>query len=279
MIKFFRKIRQNLLSEGKTGKYLKYAIGEIVLVVIGILIALSINNWNSNRIQKNKEALHLNNIERDLKDQLTIIESQVAYESQVNQIATPIIAYYKTNQTFKIDSLFTKNIGNLTGRKTFTKNAPTYTELISSGNIDIISNNALKDQIIKYYEELERIQVIINNNNNLFTDAVFIPEVLNLSEVQMGEGLYLAMNADYMTNMNLNFIDLNEPRLQAITKEQLEKPENELKMINLINFRNFLTLNHLNTLSELQKKTHILLKEISNIKDDKLFKNNPAKND
>ena len=52
MIKFFRKIRQNLLSEGKTGKYFKYAIGEIVLVVIGILIALQINNWNEGRKQE-----------------------------------------------------------------------------------------------------------------------------------------------------------------------------------------------------------------------------------
>ena len=49
MIKFFRKIRQDLLSRGKTGKYFKYAIGEIILVVIGILIALQINNWNENR--------------------------------------------------------------------------------------------------------------------------------------------------------------------------------------------------------------------------------------
>lgn len=48
MIKFFRTIRQNLIMENKTGKYLKYAIGEIVLVVIGILIALSINTWNEN---------------------------------------------------------------------------------------------------------------------------------------------------------------------------------------------------------------------------------------
>jgi hypothetical protein len=46
MIKFFRHIRRSLLEQNKMGKYFKYAIGEILLVVIGILIALSINNWN-----------------------------------------------------------------------------------------------------------------------------------------------------------------------------------------------------------------------------------------
>ena len=55
MIKFFRKIRQNLLSKGKTGKYFKYAIGEIILVVIGILIALQINNWNDENNLLRKE--------------------------------------------------------------------------------------------------------------------------------------------------------------------------------------------------------------------------------
>jgi len=61
MIKFFQKIRQNLLSEGKTGKYLKYALGEIILVVIGILIALQINNWNENRKNRNLERVVLTN--------------------------------------------------------------------------------------------------------------------------------------------------------------------------------------------------------------------------
>ena len=64
MIKFFRKIRQNLLLENKTAKYFKYAIGEIVLVVIGILIALQINNWNewdkeSKKEQKNSFKLKI----------------------------------------------------------------------------------------------------------------------------------------------------------------------------------------------------------------------------
>ena len=56
MIKFFRQIRQSLIMENKTGKYLKYAIGEIVLVVIGILIALQINNWNEQRKEDRLEA-------------------------------------------------------------------------------------------------------------------------------------------------------------------------------------------------------------------------------
>ena len=67
MIKFFRKIRQNLLAEGKTGKYLKYAVGEIVLVVIGILIALQINNWNGNRKQQIKLQQIYHEILADLK--------------------------------------------------------------------------------------------------------------------------------------------------------------------------------------------------------------------
>ena len=73
MIRFFRKFRQNLLSEGKTGKYLKYAIGEIVLVVIGILIALQINNWNEHKKLKKEYISDLKAIKENLeKDDLTI---------------------------------------------------------------------------------------------------------------------------------------------------------------------------------------------------------------
>ena len=67
MIKFFRKIRYDLIENNKTGKYLKYAIGEIVLVVIGILIALSINNWNQNRINSRSESLLLKEINNEFE--------------------------------------------------------------------------------------------------------------------------------------------------------------------------------------------------------------------
>jgi len=79
MIKFFRKIRQRLLSENKFSKYLIYAIGEIILVVIGILIALGINNWNENSKNNDEEKIILINLNKDLKTdsiQFTYYEEQ-----------------------------------------------------------------------------------------------------------------------------------------------------------------------------------------------------------
>jgi len=73
MIKFFRKIRQKFISENKFSKYLLYAIGEIVLVVIGILIALSINNWNENNKNAHWEQRFLNDLKNELdSDQIQL---------------------------------------------------------------------------------------------------------------------------------------------------------------------------------------------------------------
>jgi hypothetical protein len=97
MIKFFRKIRQNLLMENKTGKYLKYAIGEIVLVVIGILIALQINNWNEERKDRLKllsiYSLIYNDIEDDIKELQGNLEfynkKKSVFEKVVHDSITP----------------------------------------------------------------------------------------------------------------------------------------------------------------------------------------------
>ncbi|MFC3881869.1 DUF6090 family protein [Algoriphagus namhaensis] len=96
MLKFFRNIRLNLLSEGKTGKpahrtvkYLKYALGEIILVVIGILIALSINNWNENRKLVNQSNQALQNLEDEIVEGKTELEDVISYlEQKVEQRIT-----------------------------------------------------------------------------------------------------------------------------------------------------------------------------------------------
>ena len=75
MIKFFRKIRQKLLSENKFSKYLVYAIGEIVLVVIGILIALQINNWNENRKNEEQGIIQKKALKIELENDLETLTS------------------------------------------------------------------------------------------------------------------------------------------------------------------------------------------------------------
>jgi hypothetical protein len=87
MIKFFRKIRQKMLTENKFSKYLLYAIGEIILVVIGILIALYINNWNQNRNEITKLNSILNIVKTDLvRDTLNIAFPIELYEDKETQI-------------------------------------------------------------------------------------------------------------------------------------------------------------------------------------------------
>ena len=103
MIKFFRKIRQNLLMENKTGKYFKYAIGEIVLVVIGILIALSINNWNSNRIERNSDYQLINALITDLELKNEEVLSDLDYGKSMIQNTKTITGNWSINR--RIDSV------------------------------------------------------------------------------------------------------------------------------------------------------------------------------
>lgn len=263
MIKIFRNIRRKLLAGGNTLSYFQYAIGEIILVVIGILIALQVNNWNSHRIDKQRESVYLKNINRDLKEQLISIQSQMDYEFSIIQLAKPLIINYKEHREFKVDSAFTASVGRLTGRMTFVKNNPTYIELLSSGNIDIISNDSLKNELINYYQQMERMEQIINKNNNLFTDAVFIPEMLKLSEVQLSSIYQTDLSKGLFSGIPVvtldSLVDLNENSLKAITRSQLQVPEKQLLLINAINFRYQLSIIHYTFLFQQQKRTQHLI--------------------
>lgn len=103
MIKFFRKIRQHMIKENKASKYMLYAIGEIVLVVIGILIALQINNWNENR--KNKIALrtYTKSLIKDFKQDTLTLNSIINFikedERLINNLGKRLSSPYATRDT------------------------------------------------------------------------------------------------------------------------------------------------------------------------------------
>ena len=101
MIKFFRSLRMQLLSENKTGKYLKYAIGEIILVVIGILIALQINNANENRKTNNIKHNYYNQIVVDLNKEIENINTRIIF---LDSCITTSERYFNYTQTPNLDT-------------------------------------------------------------------------------------------------------------------------------------------------------------------------------
>jgi hypothetical protein len=240
MIKFFRHIRKSLLNEGKTSKYFKYAIGEIVLVVIGILIALQINNWNQGRIEQNKEQTYLANIKRDLENQLKSIKSQLEFENNIIDLMEPFLdSYYKTSK-INLDATNTKNLSLVTTRQTFVRNDPTYTDLISSGNIDIIKNTEFKNKLIEFNQNLERVEKINHNNNVDLSDRIYFSEIIKL----------------------IYFYETSSPsseELIKISNRIVSSDENKLKLINLVNFRQMLAEGSIELMQEIKGQTQELL--------------------
>jgi hypothetical protein len=121
MIKFFRKIRQKLLSENKFSKYLIYAIGEIFLVVIGILIALGINNWNSDRIENLKYQKQLANIVQNIKSDSIQLQNLKQSRLSARNIASSLMKALNNENVVKPDEFFNSFLA-LTGEMKFVSN-------------------------------------------------------------------------------------------------------------------------------------------------------------
>jgi Family of unknown function (DUF6090) len=169
MIKFFRKIRQNMIKENKVSKYMLYAIGEIILVVIGILIALAVAEWNSNR--------------RDIKTEHRLLsELKQGITKDVKSIKKKLVATNKSISDLKLlDSLLKKELpqpteklyhlfGNVYGIKVLKLNKAFYEDLKSVG-FGVLKDNELRTQIINVFEndynQIDDINDIEWNLNNV----------------------------------------------------------------------------------------------------------------
>ncbi|WP_445747920.1 DUF6090 family protein [Polaribacter sp.] len=158
MIKFFRKIRQNLLMENKTSKYFKYAIGEIVLVVIGILIALQINNWNQKRIQQQSEIKFLKGIQAEFKLNKTYLLSSNKLNQESLKTGKEIMNLMNQDveilKSINIDSLLFQ-IFEYGG---FEISENTILEVMQVGQLQNLENDQLKSFILEWSQQKIKIE-------------------------------------------------------------------------------------------------------------------------
>lgn len=152
MIKFFRKIRYDLLLKNKTGKYLQYAIGEIFLVVVGILIALSINNWSDSKKTQAKVNAFVSSLKSDLVNDLATISEVIEVQEQRLKALEDAIALGNAPALQELLAQEQPEAINIGRNWTFFPVAGAYKAATGTGLIESLPNDKLKKDIINLYE-------------------------------------------------------------------------------------------------------------------------------
>ena len=172
MLRFFRQIRQRLLSENRTSKYMLYAVGEILLVVIGILIALQVNNWNEERQWRQVEKKYFHNLKNDLHADIERLDQIIALgNSKVK--AAQIVKVKSAGDSIGSLYDFSDNMQTLIFVDDFRPNENTYEEMKSSGNFSTLRNDDLKLKLInlrKTYTEIQASQEHMRNDYDMFIE-------------------------------------------------------------------------------------------------------------
>jgi hypothetical protein len=152
MIPFFRKVRRQLLDGSKISRYLLYALGEIALVVIGILIALQIDNWNEEQKERQREVSYLQRLQENLNTDLEILDLNLAFYAQVfdyGQVALDYSNGIQKNSTSDWEVLV--SFFHASQIWPVIASASTYEELKSAGELSLIQSTELRNKMSFYY--------------------------------------------------------------------------------------------------------------------------------
>ena len=222
------------MEKNKTGKYLKYAIGEIVLVVIGILIALQINNWNSKRIEKREEISSYTNIKRQINDDKNVISGIIDYNDLYYKQYKYANQVIEQNDQSKIDTLG-KIALKLYKYSDYNRSSNIYQNLINSGELKLLKNRDIIEQI----QRLEETYIYMNRMEKIHFEVIMSGAHLDIQKsikfsdrsVRKPEELFLVDFQNHFITMMGIMIEKGEIYQRAINEIEIiiELIDEELK--------------------------------------------------
>ncbi|WP_152604768.1 DUF6090 family protein [Psychroserpens jangbogonensis] len=242
MIKFFRKIRYDLMGKNKTGKYLKYAIGEVILVVIGILIALSINDWNENRLKSNKEKIVLANIHKEFNENKMQLDSVLYWHRKIHFSCSKIMSLFpiKSKPEPEVLDSLSVYLWDSYGGHTFNPSQSSINALMSTSSFDIINDKSLRNLLISwndlvedYQEEEQYSRNYVWNQYDPYMSKHFDWN-FNLKDSRNNFAVLQTLEFEYKVKSRHDFVDqiLTSSGELKILKETLDKIIELTKPIN-----------------------------------------------
>jgi hypothetical protein len=218
------------MEKNKSGKYFKYAIGEIVLVVIGILIALSINNWNQTRLEQIEGKEILNNLKEDFQKAIEEFEFLNALRSDIISTAKEITNINTSNleqYPFKyLDSLYSKTLSG----PTFNNKSGSLNVLLTSGKINLIRNRELRKLLIGWPGDIE----------DMIEDEITQNELYN-GPYQEVLSKYISWN-DLMKSYSMNHVRFDATAMEIMPENPISISDyqslvNDIYFINVLHRR------------------------------------------
>jgi hypothetical protein len=224
MLPVFRKIRKKLAADSQFAKYSRYAIGEIILVVIGILIALQINNWNEDRIQSNRIEKYAQAIIQDLESDivmLKIIEFQALNTKSTIDSLCSYVREVKEEDYSNTDLYF---LSRRTLYRPYSWNRATFQEIKNSGSIRYLKNKKIENMLVHYEAFSYHLDEDYASDENLESYAIqLVAQILNLNST------YIQEIEKYTDEMDFNTIMDNFDYFEAPV--YLESKANDLPLI------------------------------------------------
>ncbi len=194
----FNKLRQNAIQSTKTRKYIVYALGEITIIVIGIFIALSVNNWNDSRLKKIKEREYLVEIQNNLiNDQISIQESLEFNATKTEAIFNSLQLFSKVEDVESFMQKFIPQMPKLASFSVFNPIRVAFENMLSAEKIDLIHNTELRKLLTEYYSSniidfgtQERVKEITRK----FIDEIS-PLIVNWEQIHQLAGVRLQIKS------------------------------------------------------------------------------------
>jgi hypothetical protein len=216
MIPFFRKIRKKMADDNRPLKYARYAIGEILLVVIGILIALQVNTWNEERKQHQVELKYFNNLKNDLWADLQLLDEMIELSrTKVNAAKSVKIKVDHDSISSVYD--FSKEMQALIFVGEFQPNDNTYEEMKSSGNFSTIGNDDLKLKLMnlkKTYLKIAGAHEHIRYDYNVFLEDF---------EKYVDWGKYYNLNKSIIPTLDLKYDSIYIESHKDLMKQEIHR--------------------------------------------------------